>query len=1031
MTVNVVGDAVSGVRLSVDEASRPAGIARAPFSDIPAARIPYFAGSTTSSTPFGATPYGGDTVRRDAVRGDSLRRDAMGSHAVRRDAVRSDSLRRDPFGATPWGATPFGATPFGATGVLTDAPFGATPFGATPYQHVLLSQLPLVNPADGATWPQVLANTSFAGRPLNAVTLADVLGDNTARGRLYALPLQDVSFASTLWQGVPISAILLGAEKVSQVPAPGESGAGDRLAKWQAEIASRGGCATCVQPDNTFFGIAIAGALGNANLGSVPFGATPYGATVGGAMTLATMNIAGSRLAPVPLAAFTNLSTIVDCTAFACSNRTLGAAAAANALKPAATLANLFDGLQASTDPDAVRARGITLDEIVAAILPMSAFPDVPLQGLQDRVGTGQNAHYHVDFNLACASTSSFQVSVRLPAGFYPVPGSSTFTFGSGSPVGADDPALTQLKGEGESGTVAAWTTPAGACPTGATQPVRLDFASFIGLELGDQPSTASVTALGVTHTAPEHAPVLVTENHEPNDDPATAPVVDANQFLAGHVSHAGDGEYFRFSLAGLPVNSRLVATLENPQGTDLDLTLNGPSLGAIQSNPFGATALGSTPVPDQPVAADNSRTVPQANTLSDVPFGATPWGATPFGATASGSISQNRGDASESAALVVHAASNGMATIGVTGYNGAWSNSRTPSGSSSCPAPPLPNCPARTGLANSAEIGPLPSPGSLSASTKTLFLVDRQRLAGLYGSAEADRLVAKASAGGALGADVAQVVQRPEVGGAVLSVDGSSAVRGAYATWDANPCSPDAANGVVRSINDLVATYRAVLPNLRYVVLLGTDTSVPHWRQPDPTTLSPELDEAPDLAFSTSNLTAGNSLYASAAQDQVLTDGAYGAFTRITWLDHDLPLPQVSVARLVETPSDILAQFTQYRLQNWGTITPQRTLTTGYDFLADGADATNAAFGDTTRLPGVFTDSLISHPGPAPTHTALAPLWTKDDILGTATTRAPSSAARRSRTSGRSTGTTTTTRCSRSPRTRSPTSARSRRRRT
>ena len=221
----------------------------------------------------------------------------------------------------------------------------------------------------------------------------------------------------------------------------------------------------------------------------------------------------------------------------------------------------------------------------------------------------------------------------------------------------------------------AAWTTPAGACPSTDTQPVGVDFASFVGLRLGDQPSTASVVALGITHNAPEHAPVLVTENQEPNDDPATAPVVDANQFIVGHVAHTGDAEYYRFSLAGVPVNSRLVVSLDNPRATDLDLTLNGPSLGAIQSNPFGATALGSTPVPDQPVAADNSQTVPQANTLSDVPFGATPWGATPFGATAAGSISQNRGDESESATMVVHASSNGMATIGVTGYNGAWSN--------------------------------------------------------------------------------------------------------------------------------------------------------------------------------------------------------------------------------------------------------------------------------------------------------------------------------------------------------------------
>jgi hypothetical protein len=984
VTVNVVSDAVSNVHLSVDEASLPAGIANARFADIPASRIPYFAGSTTASTPFGATPYGATPFGATPFGATPYGATPWGATPFGATPYGATPYGATPFGATPWGATPFGATPFGATGVLGDTPFGATPFGATPFQHVLLSQLPLVDPTDNATWPLVLAGTPMAGQPLNAVTLADVLANDTTRGRLYALPLRDVSFASTLWQGVPISAILLGTEKVSQVPALGETGPANRLASWQSEIASKGGCASCIQADNTFFGISIAGALGNANLGSIPFGATPYGATVGGAIKLTSMNIAGTRLAPVPLSlsALSNLATIVDCS-FGCSGKTLGDAAAANALKPAATLANLFDGLATSTNPDAVRARGITLDEIVAAILPLSAFPDVPLQGLQDKVGTGKNAHYHVDFDLACGSTSSFKVSVRLPFGFYPVAGSSKFTYGSAAPVAAQDPTLTTGK---DGTTTAAWTTPAGACPSTDTQQVGVDFASFVGLRLGDQPSTASVVALGVTHNAPEHAPVLVTENQEPNDDPATAPVVDANQFIVGHVAHTGDAEYYRFSLAGVPVNSRLVVSLDNPRATDLDLTLNGPSLGAIQSNPFGATALGSTPVPDQPVAADNSQTVPQTNTLSDVPFGATPWGATPFGATAAGSISQNRGDESESATMVVHASSNGMATIGVTGYNGAWSNDPYVLRLQLLPAPPLPNCPARTGFDNAAEIGPLAAPSSLPQTTKTLFLVDRQRLARLYGSSEADKLVAKASAGGALGADVALVAQRPEVAGAVLSVDGNANVRSAYAAWDANPCSPDAANGVVRSINDLVANYRAALPNLKYIVLLGTDTAVPLWRQPDPTTLSPELDEAPDLAFTTSNLTAGNSLYASAAQNNILTDGAYGAFTRITWLDHDLPLPQVSVSRLVETPSDILAQFTQYRLQNWGTITPQRALTTGYDFLADGADATNAAFGDTARLPGLVTDSLISHPGPAPAHTPGAPVWTKDDILGTPT---------------------------------------------
>ena len=48
--------------------------------------------------------------------------------------------------------------------------------------------------------------------------------------------------------------------------------------------------------------------------------------------------------------------------------------------------------------------------------------------------------------------------------------------------------------------------------------------------------------------------------------------------------------------------------------------------------------------------------------------------------------------------------------------------------------------------------------------------------------------------------------------------------------------------------------------------------------RTPDPVTLSPEENVAADLAFTTSGLHAGNALYNSAAENNILTDGAYGA---------------------------------------------------------------------------------------------------------------------------------------------------------
>ena len=47
----------------------------------------------------------------------------------------------------------------------------------------------------------------------------------------------------------------------------------------------------------------------------------------------------------------------------------------------------------------------------------------------------------------------------------------------------------------------------------------------------------------------------------------------------------------------------------------------------------------------------------------------------------------------------------------------------------------------------------------------------------------------------------------RPEVAGALLEVDGNAAVRAAYTAWDASPCNTEAANAVVRAINDVVAT--------------------------------------------------------------------------------------------------------------------------------------------------------------------------------------------------------------------------------
>ena len=63
-------------------------------------------------------------------------------------------------------------------------------------------------------------------------------------------------------------------------------------------------------------------------------------------------------------------------------------------------------------------------------------------------------------------------------------------------------------------------------------------------------------------------------------------------------------------------------------------------------------------------------------------------------------------------------------------------------------------------------------------------------------------------------------------------------------------------------------------------------------WRQQDLNAVSPEVDEANDLAFTTNGLNTANAIYATAAQNTYLTNSAYGAFTQHPWLGHDIPLP-------------------------------------------------------------------------------------------------------------------------------------------
>jgi hypothetical protein len=949
VTVHVSNRSVSTLTLTADQSTVPAGIASAPYTSIPAARLatltPDVASAPAGSIPAGSIPAG----------------------SIPAGSIPAGSI---PAGSIPAGSIPAGSIPAGSIGLgvspAGSIPAGSIPAGSIALKSVLLSQIPLV----GTTWAEILKESPYANQPLQAVTLDDIAHYST-RGtdgktpweRFSALPIKNVPLFTTLWRNVPFSALMLGNAPVGTLPPPRHAD-GTPYANWSDAITDNGGRLPVDTSLNTALGIAIAGQLGSTPAGSIPAGSIPAGSIPAGSIPAGSIDIGQTLLRSVPItditpAAGKTQADYVNCTSvanFTCpAGSTIGQADAAGALNPSLTLDQLFASLPAGSI-----GRQTTIDQLVQAMLPLSDYPweQIKLQGLQNVVGTGQNVRYHVDFDLDCSLAGNAKLTVNLPSGFFPVAGSAQVSYAGGAAQAA-------APGGSNPSTPTWFTLPGNPCAGGtATRHVRLDFTSFAGLTIGSQASSVSVTALNGelaagTYSSDGQAPVLVTQNNEPSDDAATAPVIQKDTLVVGHIASGNDVDYYRFSLSGLAPGTKVAAYLKTAAGTDLDLALNKPGAPTVQpSSPAGSIPAGSIGIEDSSPGVDNGRGALPPDTLADVPAGSIPAGSIPAGSIPAGSISANRGAVNEAVQIVTRGES-GNAVIGVSGYNSTFSNDNYVLRLKVTPPPTLPACPSVTGMAPTLAT-PSTLPASLPSDTTALFLVNRQRLAGMYGVTRMNTLMSLP--------DFATA--RSQVKGQVVPVDGSQAVRNAYAAWDSNPCSLDAANAVVTAINGVVAGYRASLPNLKYVVLLGTDQALPSWRLSDLTSLSPEIDNAQELAFTTAGLTKGNSTYASAALNTVLTDGAYGNLRRVPFLGHDLPLAQLSVSRVVETPEDIAGQFTQY-VTSGGQLNVQSALTTGDDFFVDGAEDASRALG-TQFGTGLANDSLFPP----------ASSWTKQNLI-------------------------------------------------
>ncbi len=272
-----------------------------------------------------------------------------------------------------------------------------------------------------------------------------------------------------------------------------------------------------------------------------------------------------------------------------------------------------------------------------------------------------------------------------------------------------------------------------------------------------------------------------------------------------------------------------------------------------------------------------------------------------------------------------------GTYVVQVSGYNGATSSQPYLLRAALAGGGPSPSCPPLNfPHPQPAPSSSLPAPG---ASVNTLFLVDTQRLSAAFGAAAEAAVMSDVEA---VAGDTAAGVE-----GAVVPVDAYAGVRDGYAAWDADPCSVEAANGVVAAISAQVDAIRAGDPNVTNVVIVGADDQIPFARLADGTVESNERDYAAGTFAGENNVEAD-----ALAAGYYFSDDPFAAPGPLGIGSATLYLPTAAVGRLIQSSDEgagaIENALTRF-VATGGNIDATAGLSTGYSFLTSGAQLVSA----------------------------------------------------------------------------------------
>jgi hypothetical protein len=248
-------------------------------------------------------------------------------------------------------------------------------------------------------------------------------------------------------------------------------------------------------------------------------------------------------------------------------------------------------------------------------------------------------------------------------------------------------------------------------------------------------------------------------------------------------------------------------------------------------------------------------------------------------------------------------------------------------------------------------------APGS---SYKTLILTDESRM-----TDDGDLP--------AMETDLQTFANESSVDGAIVDVGAiSPRVQNLETQAGNNADCAYAQNLVADAIQQVVGAVRQANPGLKYIVIVGDDHVIPFFRYPDTAGLAAESGYVPPVLDTTPS-------YASLESNDFLSEDAYGSTTVLSAGGEDIPIPDLPVGRLVETPTEIDGMLNAYISLSGGVVaTPTSSLVTGYDFMTSSANAVesnlSAGLGS-----GATNDTLITNDGVAPSDTGTPPSqsWT------------------------------------------------------